>query len=142
MMRPVILSMPVNSATGLVTRSAEAEPATKTPAARSAIRAIFVLIIRLPGGPLSRNAAAWRTLRGWALQAGTHKLWRQKSDGGSAARRPGVVVASDTRPLLVGQHRAFRPISPCAAGEIRLVRLLPVARLVVFLRRRRVDAVV
>src|SRR6478735_9381116 len=38
-------------------------------------------------------------------------------------------------------QRARWAISGGTAGEIRLMRLLPVARLVVFLRRRNVDAV-
>src|SRR6476660_8348812 len=81
-------------------------------------------------------------LKGAARRTSTGRLWRQKSAWPSAARRPGVIVATDGRPPVVAEDRAFRAVSLCRSGEIRNVRLLPLARLVVLFRRRRVDAVV
>src|SRR5262249_47820630 len=74
-------------------------------------------------------------------QAGSERLWRQKSGRPSASGRPGVVVAADARPPVLAEDRAFGTVSLCTAGEILDVRLLPLARLVVLFRGRRVDAV-
>src|SRR4051812_23113585 len=59
----------------------------------------------------------------------------------SALRVPGLVIAGRLRPAACGQRRAGRTIGAGRAGHVRPMRLLPGARLVVFLRRRHVDGV-
>src|SRR6202158_4267586 len=58
------------------------------------------------------------------------------------ARLPGFVIAGGGRAAAGFERRARRPVGVRRAGEIRPVRLLPLARLVVLLGRRHVDGVV
>src|SRR3954453_16281804 len=137
MMRPVILSMPVNSATGLVRRSADADVAMRSPAARSDARAKLQAVIQLPD-----FVRCWPR-RSRLVERGSKRVAKDcgdKSPLASAAGRPGVIVAAAARPPVVAQDGALRTVSLCTAGEIRNVRFLPLARLVVLFRRRRVDA--
>src|SRR4051794_9980599 len=57
------------------------------------------------------------------------------------AGRPGLIVAGRLRPPATGKRRTGRAIGIRRAREIRLVRLFPLARLVVELGRRHVDDV-
>ena len=58
----------------------------------------------------------------------------------SVARRPGIVIARHARPLLGRLHGTARPICPRRAGQIGHMRLLPLARDIVFRARRDIDA--
>src|SRR5690606_6003337 len=57
-----------------------------------------------------------------------------------SGRRPGIVVAADARPLARAEHGAPGPVGGGGAGQVGQVRLLPLARLVVFPGRGRVGA--
>lgn len=57
------------------------------------------------------------------------------------AGRPGLVVAGRLGTLAAGERRAGGPVGVDRAGQIRLVRLFPLTRLVVDLGRRGVDDV-
>src|ERR1700719_3986564 len=58
------------------------------------------------------------------------------------ARLPGLVIAGGGRAAAGLQRRARGPVGVGRAGEIRPVRLLPLARLVLLFRGRHVDGVV
>src|SRR5690606_29163695 len=60
----------------------------------------------------------------------------------SVAWGPGVVVACHARALARTQQRALGAVGVRRTGRVRLVRLLPLARLVVLLGRRGIHAVV
>src|SRR6185312_10271084 len=60
----------------------------------------------------------------------------------SLLRRPGVIVARNARPLALVEETTVWPICQRAAGQVGLMRQLPVAWLVVLLGRRDVGAVV
>lgn len=55
------------------------------------------------------------------------------------SRRPGLVVAGRLGPLATRHRRARRPVGSRCPGQVRDMRLLPFARLVIDLGRRAVD---
>src|SRR5690606_15389093 len=79
------------------------------------------------------------------LRLGTGRLWREKPRHSlalhSVARRPGVVVTGHARAFAGIQQRAFRTVRVWRTGRVRVMRLLPLARLVVFPGRRGIHAV-
>src|SRR5690606_18851123 len=148
MMRPVILSTPVNSATGLLTRSARAGPLVASRAAVSPVSRMLRILAGKRLRPFSimlslpmRRAIRFReeAIRYGKNVARKVSLSRRTSSG---TRRPGVVVAGHARTFLRGQHGAARPVCCGRTRQVRLVRLLPLARLVVLTARRDIGAVV
>ena len=112
MVRPVILSRPVNSATGLLIGAARAgaQAPRQTQGAKTMPR-----VARVP-----HQAAALAALK----------------------RGPRLVVAADLRALRRTEDRALRLVGRRRAGEVRQVRFLPFARLVGIVGRRNIGAVV
>ena len=64
------------------------------------------------------------------------------NDDGSASRRPGLIVAGGLRTAAAGQRRTGRAIGSRRPGQVRQMRLLPLARGVFLVGRRHVDGVV
>src|SRR5690606_30120706 len=65
---------------------------------------------------------------------------KRPGSSASGTRRPGVIIPGHLRAMLVAQHRTLRSVGGGRAGQIWLVRLLPFARRIVFVRRRNVHA--
>src|SRR5690606_9322362 len=64
------------------------------------------------------------------------RMWQKQS-----VRRPGVVVAGHPRTIFTGHDRALRTIGVGRSGHVGTVRLLPLARLIGFLRWRYIHLV-
>src|SRR5271165_5142097 len=69
------------------------------------------------------------------------KRLREASAALSASRRPRHVVAGRLRALAARKRRAGRPVRIRRAGQVRHMRLFPLAQLVAVLGRRGVDGV-
>ena len=59
----------------------------------------------------------------------------------SASRRPGLVVAGGLGPAAADKRRARRTVGRGRAGQVRLMRLFPLARRVALFGRRHIDCV-
>ena len=156
----VILSMPAHSATGLVMRSEDAGAGAGAGAAAQAVvaatRTVAAAISAFEVWPKELmqkyrwlrpgDSSMPKANRGCAVSKQLNancgdKGPKRRPEYGLRPRGPGVVVASHLRAMLVGQDGALGTIGAGRSGQVRPMRLLPLASLVALARWRCIDAV-